>query len=169
MILIEIELAYALAAGTLSASKAFTESFNSSFGLGFARGRNRDDYYLSRLDSSAKQARHNMADEVANRAGGVMPRSQDPSHDPHLISAISRSTGGEIVETDPKQRRHRELTSSLSGSTPTSSGVSMRDEKSRESVQGDQGPTGVLNNRAGTLDDFANDDQDIVPILGCRA
>jgi len=35
----EVELAYALAASTLSALKTFTESFNSGFGLGFTRGK----------------------------------------------------------------------------------------------------------------------------------
>ena len=52
VIWLEVQLAYALAAGTLSASKAFTESFNSSFGLGFTRGKSDDTYGLS--DSSGK-------------------------------------------------------------------------------------------------------------------
>jgi hypothetical protein len=47
VIWLEVQLAYALAAGTLSASKAFTESFNSSFGLGFTRGKRDDTYGLS--------------------------------------------------------------------------------------------------------------------------
>lgn len=46
-----MQLAYALAAGTLSASKAFTESFNSNFGLGFTRGKVNDSYGLSNVSS----------------------------------------------------------------------------------------------------------------------
>ena len=36
---LEVQLAYALAASTLSALKAFTESFETGFGLGFTRGK----------------------------------------------------------------------------------------------------------------------------------
>lgn len=36
---LEVQLTYALAASTLSVLKAFTESFNSGFGLGFTRGK----------------------------------------------------------------------------------------------------------------------------------
>jgi hypothetical protein len=47
VIWLEVQLAYALAAGTLSASKSFTASFNSNWGLGFARGKGEDSYGLS--------------------------------------------------------------------------------------------------------------------------
>ena len=47
VIWLEVQLAYALAAGTLSASKPFTESFNSNWGLGFARGKGEGSYGLS--------------------------------------------------------------------------------------------------------------------------
>lgn len=43
VVFMEIELAYALASCTLTALKAFTESFNSGFGQGFTRAR--DDQY----------------------------------------------------------------------------------------------------------------------------
>jgi hypothetical protein len=36
---LEVQLTYALAASTLSAPKAFTESFHSGFGLGFTRAK----------------------------------------------------------------------------------------------------------------------------------
>lgn len=49
VIWLEVQLAYALAASTLSASKAFTESFNSGFGLGFTRGKGEDSYGMSTL------------------------------------------------------------------------------------------------------------------------
>jgi hypothetical protein len=42
---LEVQLTYALAASTLSALKAFTESFNSGFGLGFARGKSENSSY----------------------------------------------------------------------------------------------------------------------------
>lgn len=51
---LEVQLAYALAASTLSALKAFTESFNSGFGLGFTRGKSESgSYALSGLSGSS--------------------------------------------------------------------------------------------------------------------
>ena len=52
---LEVQLTYALAASTLSALKAFTESFNSSFGLAFTRGKSESgSYALSRMSGSGK-------------------------------------------------------------------------------------------------------------------
>lgn len=42
---LEVQLAYALAASTLSALKAFTESFETGFGLGFTRGKSENGSY----------------------------------------------------------------------------------------------------------------------------
>lgn len=50
---LEVELAYALAASTLSALKAFTESFNSEFGLGFTRGKGDGSYGMSDVSGSS--------------------------------------------------------------------------------------------------------------------
>lgn len=50
---LEIELAYALAASTLSALKAFMESFDSGFGLGFTRGKGDDSYGMSNVSGSS--------------------------------------------------------------------------------------------------------------------
>jgi len=55
VIMLEVELAYALAASTLSALKAFTESFNSGFGLGFTRGKT-DSYDLSDISGVSGQS-----------------------------------------------------------------------------------------------------------------
>lgn len=50
---LEVQLTYALAASTLSALKAFTESFNSGFGLAFTRGKSESgSYALSRTSNS---------------------------------------------------------------------------------------------------------------------
>lgn len=49
----EAQLAYALAASTLSALKAFAESFNSGFGLGFTRGKGEGSYALSAVRSGS--------------------------------------------------------------------------------------------------------------------
>jgi hypothetical protein len=43
---LEAQLAYALAASTLSALKAFTESFETGFGLGFTRGKSEAGSYI---------------------------------------------------------------------------------------------------------------------------
>lgn len=50
---LEIELSYALAASTLSALKAFMESFDSGFGLGFTRGKGDDSYGMSNVSGSS--------------------------------------------------------------------------------------------------------------------
>lgn len=51
---LEVQLAYALAASTLSALKTFTEDFNSGFGQGFTRGKGDGSYGLSHLSASSK-------------------------------------------------------------------------------------------------------------------
>ncbi|KAK0948269.1 hypothetical protein LTR29_000386 [Friedmanniomyces endolithicus] len=51
-----VELAYALAANTLSALKGFTESFNSDFGLGFTRGKGDGNYGLSHVSAGSGQS-----------------------------------------------------------------------------------------------------------------
>ncbi|KYG42468.1 hypothetical protein M433DRAFT_7122 [Acidomyces richmondensis BFW] len=56
VIWIEVELAYALAASTLSALKAFTEGFNSGFGLAFTRGKDEGSYGLSNISGSSGQS-----------------------------------------------------------------------------------------------------------------
>jgi len=56
VIWIEVELAYALAANTLSALKAFTEGFNSGFGLAFTRGKGDGSYGLSNISGSSGQS-----------------------------------------------------------------------------------------------------------------
>ena len=50
---LEVQLAYALAVSTLSALKAFTESFETGFGLGFTRGKSEGgSYALSGMSGS---------------------------------------------------------------------------------------------------------------------
>ena len=56
VIWLEVQLAYALAASTLSASKSFTASFSSGFGLGFARGKGEDAYGLSNMSGKFPNA-----------------------------------------------------------------------------------------------------------------
>lgn len=78
LIWIEIELAYALAASTLSALKAFTESFNSGFGLGFTRGKSDSNYALSGMSgksdgSSRTEKKESFA--IHSGAGSSAPRS----------------------------------------------------------------------------------------------
>jgi hypothetical protein len=60
---LEVQLAYALAASTLSALKAFTESFETGFGLGFTRGKSEGSYALSRFS--------NWKDSTGTTAAGV--------------------------------------------------------------------------------------------------
>lgn len=57
VIFLECQLAYALASSTLSASKAFTESFSSGFGLRFTRSAGEDSYGLSGVSGSGKSGK----------------------------------------------------------------------------------------------------------------
>lgn len=49
-------MTWALAASTLSALKAFTANFNSTFGLGFTRGKGEDTYGLSAVSGASGQS-----------------------------------------------------------------------------------------------------------------
>ncbi|KAK6394989.1 hypothetical protein LTR65_001178 [Meristemomyces frigidus] len=77
VIFLEVELAYALAASTLSALKAFTESFNSGFGLGFTRGKGDGSYGMSNVSgisghSSKSKDRSGLGDSAgASRMGSI--------------------------------------------------------------------------------------------------
>lgn len=73
VIWLEIELAYALAASTLSALKAFTESFNSGFGLGFTRGKGDGSYGMSDISGSSpssSKAEKTKGSTAAGSSGG---------------------------------------------------------------------------------------------------
>lgn len=74
VIMLQIELTWALAASTLSALKAFTESFNSGFGLGFTRGKGDDSYGMSDMsgktpDSSKKEKSLEDSTNKSNASG----------------------------------------------------------------------------------------------------
>lgn len=66
VIWLEVELAYALAASTLSALKAFTESFNSGFGLGFTRGKSVSGYGMSDVSGSSSGKSKNTAGQESS-------------------------------------------------------------------------------------------------------
>lgn len=80
VIWLEVQLAYAVAVGTLSASKAFTESFNSGFGLGFTRGKGDDTYNLSdmsgKIPTTSKDEKSR--NDSALESGGDNSRTQSP-------------------------------------------------------------------------------------------
>lgn len=70
---LEIELAYALAASTLSALKAFMESFDSGFGLGFTRGKGDDSYGMSNVSGSSggQSSKTDETKSISPTSGGV--------------------------------------------------------------------------------------------------
>ncbi|CZT22712.1 uncharacterized protein RCC_08417 [Ramularia collo-cygni] len=84
---LEIELSYALAASTLSALKAFMESFDSGFGLGFTRGKGDDSYGMSNVSGSSggqssKTEKSKSGSPTSSGARGaptpVLPGKKDP-------------------------------------------------------------------------------------------
>jgi hypothetical protein len=56
---LEVQLTYALAASTLSALKAFTESFETGFGLGFTRGKSEAGSYVLSVMSGSGNGMNN--------------------------------------------------------------------------------------------------------------
>lgn len=81
VIWLEVELAYALAASTLSALKAFTESFNSGFGLGFTRGKGDTSYGLSDVSGSQQSSKTEKSKGTSNtlESGGELSRVGSPA------------------------------------------------------------------------------------------
>lgn len=104
VIWMEIELAYALAASTLSALKAFTESFNSGFGLGFTRGKGDGSYDLS--DVSGKSGQSSRTEklkdgstlESASSGSRIRSPVPDSNKDNVDVSVKSLSPGGSHLE-----------------------------------------------------------------------
>ncbi|EME50003.1 hypothetical protein DOTSEDRAFT_50149 [Dothistroma septosporum NZE10] len=56
LIWLEVEMAYAIGSSTLSAMKSYTDSYNTGFGMGFARGKGEDSYGLSNVSGSSGQS-----------------------------------------------------------------------------------------------------------------
>ena len=94
MIWLEIQLAYALAASTLSASKSFAESFNSGFGLGFARGKGDESYGLS--DVSGRTP--NSSKEAKSRNDSALESGTETSQTQSLPTDALRRTDVDINE-----------------------------------------------------------------------
>lgn len=97
VIWLEVELAYALAASTLSALKAFTESFNSGFGLGFTRGKGEDSYGMSGVSGSSGQSSKSkdasaLGSSVgASRMGSVGPATPSKNDIEVVVSPVAHS------------------------------------------------------------------------------
>lgn len=97
VIWLEIELAYALAANTFSTLKAFTESFNSSFGLGFTRAA-RETYDMSGLSGTSGRSSKT---EKQKSSSGI--RSSDST--PHKSDAdVSITALPSLRHAKPKDR-----------------------------------------------------------------
>lgn len=56
LIWMEVEMAYAIGSSTLSAMKSYTDSYNTGFGMGFARGKGEGSYGLSNVSGSSGQS-----------------------------------------------------------------------------------------------------------------
>lgn len=113
--MLECQLAYALASSTLSASKAFTESFSSGFGLGFTRNAGEDSYGLSDVSKSGaskneKSQGLSTVDSTTSSAAKSPPRPRRSSDD--RIDAL-------LAETPPPDSPLK-LRPSNQGKTTTS-------------------------------------------------
>ncbi|KAK0933468.1 hypothetical protein LTR29_014928 [Friedmanniomyces endolithicus] len=119
-----VELAYALAANTLSALKGFTESFNSDFGLGFTRGKGDGNYGLSHVSGGSGQSSKAekssdsaaiLSSAGASRMGSVTPAGATkagPKAGPQAAPSSSPATPTEDIARHPlKLRPDNELRS----------------------------------------------------------
>ena len=107
VIWLEVELAYALAASTLSALKAFTESFNSGFGLGFTRGKGDGSYGMSNVSGSSGQSTKKdpaalESSAGASRMGSIAP---DPKKGHAEILVSPMTPPAETIEEHPLRLR----------------------------------------------------------------
>ena len=141
VILLEIQLAYAIASSTLSASKAFTESFNSGWGLGFTRSAGEDSYGLSDISgksgSSKDEKSYGASDARSTTASASLSasRSRDgPASQPEIPyplppppappseSPLKLRPGGEgktitSVTAEPGQNEHGPWTTESASSS----------------------------------------------------
>jgi len=111
----EVQLAYALASSTLSALKAFTESFNSGFGLGFTRGKSDSNYALSGMSgksgssSKTEKARSDLILESNLASSGVRsPELQAIKYDDVGISVKPLTLRSGAFSNDPLRLRPEE-------------------------------------------------------------
>ncbi|CAK4031654.1 Hypothetical predicted protein [Lecanosticta acicola] len=104
VIWMEVELAYAIGASTLSAMKSFTESANTGFGLGFTRGKADDCYGLSNVSASSGATR---TDKDSKCASGS--QSQPSEHVRKPCHAVTRpkAHGTSVEEPALKLRPER--------------------------------------------------------------
>ena len=108
VIWLEVELAYALAASTLSALKAFTESFNSGFGQGFTRGKSESGYGMSDVSGSSGQSKDpaNLESSMdASRKGSVAFDAVKDDLDVLLVSPVVPAPATTIEEHRPLKLR----------------------------------------------------------------
>jgi hypothetical protein len=105
---LEIELAYALAASTLSALKAFVESFDSGFGLGFTRGKGDDSYGMS--DVSGSSGHTSKTEKTATTFSGDRqsyppPEAHDKMPQCHVspVAPVARRSNGSPLRLRPER------------------------------------------------------------------
>lgn len=90
LIFLEVEASYAIVSSTFSALKAFTSTFNSSFGFGFTQHAGPEDYALSNVQKYGKgSAMDSREDRTPPHI--ISQKSQIVSHD-REVSPVSRTT-----------------------------------------------------------------------------
>lgn len=133
---LEVQLAYPLAASTLSALKAFTGSLNSGFGLGFTRRKSDDgSYALSAMSRSVIGTGSSIASRKKPET-----LANDTTSPPAIMHRVADDKFPSIVKTSysPSLRPLRlrpDLTNSRSDATATAKSEDSR-EKGIESSRG---------------------------------
>lgn len=128
---LEVQLAYALAASTLSALKRSTESFNSRSGLGFTRGKSENgSYALSHMSRSNTGT----GNSIASRTKSNRHRGLDDNYGeifPPGKTTIDKNDNNRFLSfagTSPLKLRS-DLIGSRSGATATSTATSENDSR----------------------------------------
>jgi hypothetical protein len=104
---LEVQLAYALAASTLSALKTFTESFNSGFGLGFTRGKSENGSYALSAESRSPTgtgtsiASRNKSDRAGTTPPPAEKRRNKEDKFPSSVKTSNSSTFARPLQLRP--------------------------------------------------------------------
>jgi hypothetical protein len=135
---LEAQLAYALAASTLSALKAFTESFETGFGLGFTRGKSEAGSYVmsgrsgsgngTANTSSVDRSRPNNTTSTSASVTSPNPRAakyEDTTH--HVsqrpVSPLSRASSRQPLRLRPDLTSHTTATATGNASATSETGT----------------------------------------------
>jgi hypothetical protein len=128
---LEAQLAYALAASTLSALKAFTESFETGFGLGFTRGKSEaGSYVMSGMSGSGNNTNNTSSVDRSRPNNTTSTSAPETSPNPQPVKHESATQHRPISRTSSHQplRLRPDLTSRTTATATATGNASATSE-----------------------------------------